>query len=105
MVLAMSRPFQHPKTGVFWLRKRVPTDLVSVLGKVEERYSLRTRDPSEAKRFHAEELAKLEKRWAELRHPAPERPRFRPSTPGTLTEYEAHQRAAWMYRFWLDKDR
>ena len=67
MVLSMSRPFQHPKTGVFWLRKRVPTDLVTVLGKVEERYSLKTRDPAEAKKRHAEEVLKLETRWANLR--------------------------------------
>ncbi len=69
MVLAMSRPFQHPKTGVYWLRKRVPTDLIRVVGKKEERYSLKTRDPSQAKRLHAEELARLEERWAALRAP------------------------------------
>ena len=32
MVLLMSRPFKHPKTGIFWLRKRVPKDLVALLG-------------------------------------------------------------------------
>lgn len=105
MVLAMSLPFHHPKTGVFWLRKRVPTDLVQVLGKKEERYSLKTRDPSEAKRLHSEELAKLEKRWADLRVRGPEQPSIRATTTGTLTEYEAHQRAAWIYRYWLDKHR
>lgn len=42
MVLRMALPFQHPKTGVFWLRKRVPSDLVLRLGKKEERFSLRT---------------------------------------------------------------
>ena len=27
MALAMARPWKHPKTGVYWLRKRVPDDL------------------------------------------------------------------------------
>ncbi len=105
MVLAMSRPFHHPKTGVFWLRKRVPTDLVAVVGSKEERFSLKTRDPAEAKRRHAEELAKLERRWAELRGRPVAQSGTQPRQPGTLSEYEAHQRAAWMYGYWLDKHR
>src|SRR5687768_10241112 len=90
MVLSMSRPFQHPKTGVFWLRKRVPTELVSKLGKVEERYSLKTRDPAEAKKRHAEEVLKLEAQWANLR-----------AGPCSLTEREAHELAALVHDRWL----
>ncbi|MFL5220031.1 MAG: DUF6538 domain-containing protein [Microvirga sp.] len=52
---------------MYWLRKRVPRDLIAVLGKREVKRSLGTRDPGEAKRRHAEELTKLEKRWEELR--------------------------------------
>jgi hypothetical protein len=69
MALAMSRPFKHPATGIYWLRKRVPEDLRAVLGKREEKYSLKTRDPVEAKRAHAKALAALETRWANLRAP------------------------------------
>lgn len=43
MVPPMASPFKHPKTGVYWLRKRVPSESVSVLGKREERFSLKTR--------------------------------------------------------------
>jgi hypothetical protein len=53
MALAMSRPWKHPKTGVYWLRKRVPGDLHLRVGKREEKRSLKTRDPIEAKRRHA----------------------------------------------------
>ena len=69
MALPMTRPTKHPKTGIFMLRKRVPDELRSVLGKREEKLSLGTRDPQEAKRLHAEALAKLEIRWANLRLP------------------------------------
>lgn len=40
MVLMMSRPFKHPKTGVYQFRKAVPKDLRPILGKVEEKRSL-----------------------------------------------------------------
>ena len=42
MALAMARPWKHPKTGIFWLRKCVPDDLRSLLGKREEKRSLGT---------------------------------------------------------------
>jgi len=38
-----------PRSGIFWLRKRVPADLQSFVGKREEKISLRTRDAVEAK--------------------------------------------------------
>jgi len=69
MVLAMSRPWKHPTTGIYWLRKRVPDDLRAAVAKREEKFSLKTRDPVEAKRLHAEALAALEQRWANLRTP------------------------------------
>lgn len=72
MPLAMSRPWPHPDTGIFWFRKRVPDDLRNLVQKSEERFSLRTRDPREAKRLHALKLAEVEERWANLR--AGERP-------------------------------
>ncbi|MGQ0682529.1 DUF6538 domain-containing protein [Bradyrhizobium sp.] len=63
----MSRPWPHPDTGIFWFRKRVPDDLRNLVEKSEERFSLRTRDPREAKRLHALKLAEVEERWANLR--------------------------------------
>ena len=50
MPLAVSRPLKHPKSGVYWLRKGVPEDLRKLVGKREEKRSLQTRDPAEAKR-------------------------------------------------------
>ena len=40
MPLAMARPWKHPKTGIYWLRKRVPEDLLRLVGKREEKRSL-----------------------------------------------------------------
>ena len=82
MPLAMSRPWKHPDSGVYWLRKGVPDDLRALVGKREEKRSLGTRDPVEAKRRHAEALAEIEERWANLR-----------LGPKILTEKEAHQLA------------
>jgi hypothetical protein len=36
MPLAMSRPWKHPNSGVYWLRKGVPEDLRKIVGKREE---------------------------------------------------------------------
>jgi hypothetical protein len=49
MALAMIRPYKHPKTGVYWLRKVVPEPLRSIVGKRELVKSLGTKDPREAK--------------------------------------------------------
>jgi integrase len=86
MVLAMSGPTPHPKTGIFWLRKRVPTDVAELAGRTMEYYSLRTRDPNEARRRYAEEIAKLEARWASLR-----------AGRRQLSEREAHEIASSLY--------
>lgn len=67
MVLLMSRPWKHPDSGYYWFRRRVPDELRALVGKREERYSLGTRDPSEAKRLHVLKLAEVEERWSNLR--------------------------------------
>lgn len=67
MVLSIAHPWKHPDTGYYWFRKRIPDDLRAIVGKREERFSLRTREPSEAKRLHAQELAEIEERWSTLR--------------------------------------
>ncbi len=88
----MSRPWKHPKSNVYWLRKRVPDDLLKLVGKREEKRSLLTRDPVEAKRRHAEALAEIEERWANLR-----------AGPKALTEREAHQLAVALHDRWLQQ--
>lgn len=67
MVLRMATPFRHPKSGIFWFRRRVPTDLVGLAGKREEKISLRTREPTEAKAAYVRVAAAVEARWAGLR--------------------------------------
>jgi hypothetical protein len=79
MALARSRPHKHPKTGVYWVRKRVPADLVPVVDKAEVTRSLGTKDAAEAKRRYRDAVAEIEEQWANLR-----------GGEQTLTEREAH---------------
>jgi hypothetical protein len=58
--LAMSSPWKHPKTGIYQLRKAVPEDLRKLVGTREEKVTLNTRDPVEAKQRFAKALAELE---------------------------------------------
>ncbi|WP_024510062.1 DUF6538 domain-containing protein [Bradyrhizobium sp. ARR65] len=94
MPLAMSRPWKHPKTGIYQLRKVVPEDLRQLVGKREEKLSLQTRDPVEAKQRFAKALAELEARWANLR-----------AGPKSLSEREAHQLAVVAHDRWLEQYR
>jgi hypothetical protein len=48
MVLCMSRPWKHPKTGVYYFRKVVPDVLRGLVGSGEVRKSLGTKTPREA---------------------------------------------------------
>jgi integrase len=67
MVLPMSRPQKHPKTGVYYFREKVPADLRSAFGKVEVTRTLGTKDPAEAKVRHAEEKRKQALIWQTMR--------------------------------------
>ncbi|MCW6511918.1 DUF6538 domain-containing protein [Lichenifustis flavocetrariae] len=90
MPLMMARPYKHPRTGIYWLRRGVPESLRSLVGKREEKFSLGTRDPEEAKRLHAKAIAEMDSQWANLR--AGQR---------ILTEREAHELAKPIFRKWL----
>ena len=67
MVLGMARPWKHPKTGVYWFRKVVPNKLRSIIGKTEERRTLRTKDPREAARRFHQVAARVADEWDALR--------------------------------------
>jgi hypothetical protein len=67
MILMTANPWKHPDSGFYWFRRRVPDELRVLVGKREERFSLGTREPAEAKRRHALKAAEVEKRWANLR--------------------------------------
>lgn len=94
MALAMARPWKHPKTGIYWLRKRVPDELRALLGKTEEKQSLGTRDPAEAKIKQLEALAAVEARWANLK-----------VGPRSLTERECHEFARNAHDRWVARYR
>ncbi|CAA2159872.1 Tyrosine recombinase XerC [Methylobacterium brachiatum] len=108
MVLAMPRPQLRKGARVYRLRRRVPADLVAVVGRREVAFSLHTSDPNEAKRLFVEELAKLEARWAQIRQDqlACERGDERSdddagSVRHSLSERDAGECAQWMYAHWL----
>ncbi|QEE41039.1 MULTISPECIES: DUF6538 domain-containing protein [unclassified Methylobacterium] len=63
----MARPWKHPKTGVYHLRRRVPADLVKLVGREIEKRSLGTKDPTEARARHFAATMEVEERWANLR--------------------------------------
>lgn len=67
MVLPMPRPHKHPKTGIYYFRQKTPVDLVAVFGKNEAGWSLRTKDPEEAKVRNIEAVRKQGMIWAALR--------------------------------------
>lgn len=63
----MANPWQHPKSGIYYHRVDVPKDLRSVFGKTTIKYSLETKDPSEAKRLFAVGYAKTLERFRQAR--------------------------------------
>lgn len=67
MVLRMASPTRHPDTGFYYFRRRVPADLVEIVGKKEVKSSLGTKDPEVAKRRFADEWQRVELEWAQLR--------------------------------------
>lgn len=111
MVLAMSRPFKHPKTGVYWLRKRLPADIAESTGRSIITKTLGTKDAEEAKRKHAAVLAELEFEWAQTRLLG--RVHLGPNDPDTvanadfedaarvITDREAHFLAKPIHDKWL----
>ncbi len=63
MVLQIARPYKHPKTGVYYFRQHVPTDLRRLIGDKIVSRSLRTKDPQEAKLANAAEVQKQAMIW------------------------------------------
>jgi hypothetical protein len=66
MVLTMTRPSKHPRTGIHEFRKRVPDRLRPLVGKREVKRSLKTKDPAVARERHATIAAEIEARWSLL---------------------------------------
>jgi Site-specific recombinase XerD len=66
MVLAMSRPWKHPKTGVYYFRKGVPEHLRPLVGKWEVKISLGTKVADEARELHSTVAAQVTQDWLRL---------------------------------------
>jgi integrase len=64
----MPTGLQRRAGGTYWLRRRVPLDLVEAFGRNEVVRSLRTKDPKEAKRRLAAAMHELELEFDGKRH-------------------------------------
>ena len=64
MVLRMASPYKHPKTGMFWFRRRVPDALRPYVGKTIVQITLETKIPTEAKRKFLAVAAEVDRQWA-----------------------------------------
>ena len=90
-------PWLFNRNGRYYLRARVPANLVEVMGRREVKKSLKTSDLREARRRINVEAAELEARFAEARREG----RRRPAT--HLTEAEVRQLViGWFYE--LERD-
>ena len=96
MVLQMSRPFKHPKTGVYYFRKGVPERMRHLVRKREIKISLDTKDPSEAKRKNAILSTAVEAEWAKLVAAAE-------SPPISLTQQQVVALSGRLYRSIIDE--
>ena len=65
MALLMARPILL--AGTYYLKQRVPVDLVHLVGRTQVKVSLRTKDPNEARRLHAAQAAAIQAHWDLLR--------------------------------------
>jgi hypothetical protein len=63
----MARPWRHPRSGFYWFRKAIPLDLRPILGRREEKFSLKTKNPGEAQARHAIKAAEIAEKWQRLR--------------------------------------
>jgi hypothetical protein len=64
MGLKVLAPWAHPVSGIYYFRKVVPQGLRSILGRSEEKHSLHTRDPNDARRRHRLVEAEVADKWA-----------------------------------------
>jgi hypothetical protein len=96
VALASARPYRHPKTGVYYFRRRVPAHLAGHFGRTVEKRSLGTKDPSEARIRFAEVAAEFDALWRETGALLVQR--ATPRTPRELSHKEIHAIAGEVYR-------
>ncbi|MGA4636263.1 DUF6538 domain-containing protein [Pseudomonas solani] len=64
----IAQPFRHPDSGIYYLRRRVPDDLRSLIGRTEIRRSLHTRNHQQAKAAFAVAYAESERTFSQARN-------------------------------------
>ena len=64
----IAQPFRHPDSGIYYLRRRVPDDLRTIIGKTEIRRSLNTRNHHQAKSAFALAYAESERLFSDARN-------------------------------------
>ncbi len=64
----MPSPWKHPKTGGYYVRVRVPAEMVEAVGQAWVKRSLRTKDPAEAKLRFPGALQEVQRHWEVLRN-------------------------------------
>ncbi|QRM36046.1 DUF6538 domain-containing protein [Microvirga sp. VF16] len=94
MALGMARPQKHPRTGVYWYRRRVPDRLRAAVGKTEEVRSLHTKDPAVARERFAAVAAEIDERWRNLAR-----------GPVALSHEQVHALAGELYRAEVEANR
>jgi integrase len=100
--------WERSKTGPFWMKRRVPLDLVGRIGKTEITVGLKTRDLKVAARLIAKHVAEQDRMWAELRNPTRqgsiEEGRRLLATYGIdpVTPLDSHEAARWAFEDLLD---
>jgi AcrR family transcriptional regulator len=63
----MTKPWKHPKTGVYWFRKVVPAALRQAIGRTEFRLTLGTKDRREAEARYPVVAERIERILADAR--------------------------------------
>lgn len=71
----MTKPWKHPRSGIFYLRREVPEDIRKIIGKREWKVSLRTKDFATARPRFASELIRCEDIFLAAREQLAGRPR------------------------------
>ena len=59
----VSAPYLYRKRGIYYLQKRIPTDLLPHYGTRSIQKSLRTRDQAQAVRVSSNVVLSLEREW------------------------------------------
>ena len=67
----VSAPYLYRKRGIYYLQKRIPTDLVPHYEANSIQKSLRTRDRAQAVRISSNVVLSLEREWQDLRFTVP----------------------------------